>query len=500
ETVRYNQNGSPLTIMRNGKNDSGLYKTIDNLSLLYNGNRLRKVTDKGELCTANGTTDFNDGADVATEYTYDACGSLTSDANKGIAKISYNYWGTPTLIQFTNGSQTKYVYDANGVKLRRIHLTAVDNIVVPINTTVKLSENQILTSDTTDYLGDLIFENGKLDKILFSGGYVSCDDNNSNKFTFHYYAKDHLGNNRAVVSESGAIEQTTNYYPFGNSFADVGKNPSLQQYKYNGKELDRMHGLDRYDYGARNYDPVLLQWNGVDQLCEDYYPVSPYVYCANNPISNIDPDGKKIVLTGNHVQNLAVLTELQKLTNDQLTVKRNSGVVFIRKHGNYYNTNLNLEKGTELISELVNHERTMEVEPGESNKETDKYRMDAINGKGTDVKVLYNFQILPTLLTRDGRTGKRFYEKIPFHIALGHELIHGHRAMNGVAKNLNKTATYQYMDTDGELYQTTAPMEELETVGIIGGYKFTEDLLREDHEIKERLKHESEIHFQFKNK
>ena len=28
-------------------------------------------------------------------------------------------------------------------------------------------------------------------------------------------------------------------------------NHNQQRYKYNGKELDRMHGLDWYDYGAR---------------------------------------------------------------------------------------------------------------------------------------------------------------------------------------------------------------------------------------------------------
>ncbi len=49
---------------------------------------------------------------------------------------------------FTNGSQTRYVYDANGVKLKRIHITAVDNIVVPLKTVMELSDDQILTSDT----------------------------------------------------------------------------------------------------------------------------------------------------------------------------------------------------------------------------------------------------------------------------------------------------------------------------------------------------------------
>jgi RHS repeat-associated protein len=35
------------------------------------------------------------------------------------------------------------------------------------------------------------------------------------------------------------------------------------RYKYNGKELDRMHGLDLYDYGARNYDPAIGRWKAM---------------------------------------------------------------------------------------------------------------------------------------------------------------------------------------------------------------------------------------------
>ncbi len=68
-------------------------------------------------------------------------------------------------------------------------------------------------------------------------------------------------------------------------------NANMQPYKYNGKELDRMHGLDTYDYGARQYDPVTARWDRVDQLAERKPWQSPYVYGRNNPIRYIDPDG-----------------------------------------------------------------------------------------------------------------------------------------------------------------------------------------------------------------
>ncbi len=111
---------------------------------------------------------------------------------------------------------------------------------------------------------------------------------------FHYYGKDHLGNNRTVVNSNGTLEQVTHYYPFGGVFGDVSLNAPTQEYKYNGKELDHTHGLDWYDYGARNYDAALWQWNSFDGKAEDYQYVSPYVYALNNPVKNIDPDGKSV--------------------------------------------------------------------------------------------------------------------------------------------------------------------------------------------------------------
>ncbi|MDE5987397.1 MAG: hypothetical protein K2H16_09015, partial [Prevotella sp.] len=58
---------------------------------------------------------------------------------------------------------------------------------------------------------------------------------------------------------------------------------------------DLTHGLNTYDYGARQYYSVLLRWDRLDPLCEKYYHASPYVYCMNNPVNAIDQDGRKIV-------------------------------------------------------------------------------------------------------------------------------------------------------------------------------------------------------------
>ena len=41
--------------------------------------------------------------------------------------------------------------------------------------------------------------------------------------------------------------------------------------KVNGKEFDGMHGLNTYDYGTRQYNPITARWDRVDPLAEKYY-------------------------------------------------------------------------------------------------------------------------------------------------------------------------------------------------------------------------------------
>ena len=173
--------------------------------------------------------------------------------------------------------------------------------------TKELAPSEIQCTDYTDYLlkGNLTLKNGHIDKYQFEEGYCQAEKNisdaNKDDFTFCYYDQDHLGNIRQVTkadgSQIGNVVQTINYYPFGMQFCDGTTCDIDQKHKYNGKEFDNMHGLNTYDYGARQYNPVTARWDRMDPLCEKYYNVSPYTYCQNNPIELVDPNGQEITIS-----------------------------------------------------------------------------------------------------------------------------------------------------------------------------------------------------------
>ncbi len=116
-----------------------------------------------------------------------------------------------------------------------------------------------------------------------------------------YYNRDHLGNVREVWKPSGdsaLTVQRTRYYPSGLPWEyQAGDSASLQPYKYGGKEFVETHGLDMYDNHARWYYATIMRTITPDPMAEVYYGISPYAWCGNNPIRNVDPDGKIVVAT-----------------------------------------------------------------------------------------------------------------------------------------------------------------------------------------------------------
>jgi RHS repeat-associated protein len=320
----YDKHGNVLNIRRSGLINAKEYGMVDDITLSYNGNQLLRADDRASSILLSSSLDFKDySKNVATEYTYDCNGNMLSDLNRGITNTGYNFLNLPEFIDISSPVaevRSNYFYSGSGEKLRveqtslkeskLLPVTMTDRLVVSIPVTtardvsttdsrIVLAQNGIRTVatkdlTTTDYCNNVIYE-GKgsvygLRRILTDNGYIEND-------IYYFYIKDHQGNNRLVLDESGNIVQKTDYYPFGTLFQKSEK--CDQPYLYGGKEFETDGGLNSYDFGARTYDPAICRFGQVDPLCEDYYGVSPYVYCLNNPIKFVDRDGREVRLADN---------------------------------------------------------------------------------------------------------------------------------------------------------------------------------------------------------
>ena len=144
-----------------------------------------------------------------------------------------------------------------------------------------------------DYCGNYVYCNGRLERVLTPGGYISGGEQ-------HFYITDYQGNVRVVLDSAGRPVEVNSYYPYG---ALTGAGQSVQPYKYGAKELDRENGLNLYDSQARHYDPILGRTTTLDPKATEYFSISPYAWCAGNPVKFVDPDGRDatVVINGLNV-------------------------------------------------------------------------------------------------------------------------------------------------------------------------------------------------------
>jgi len=236
---------------------------LNNLSLRYNGNRLKSVDDTTNPALGYGSEAFVEGMKQPEEYDYDKNGNMTYDGNTGISTIQYNALNLPDIMQFTKGHQNRYTYNAAGQKLNQTCYTLLSIINVPKGTITAAPTNTGFVKVVTDYAGDKIYQDNALKMILTPEGYWQNG-------VYFYYLKDHLGNNRVVVNGSnGQIVEKSHYYPSGMRFLESTSNSAAIPYRYGGKELEAMNGLNQYDFGARRRFAWLPVTTTMDPLCEN---------------------------------------------------------------------------------------------------------------------------------------------------------------------------------------------------------------------------------------
>ena len=108
-----------------------------------------------------------------------------------------------------------------------------------------------------------------------------------------------------------------------------------------------LHGFDMYDSQARWQYSLIPRFSTIDPLAEKYYHISPYAYCAGDPVNLVDPDGRKIRVTGD--QQNTTLKVLEDVYGGKLNFD-DDGYIIIIEQTDSKNSN------SKLIAEIINNE------------------------------------------------------------------------------------------------------------------------------------------------
>ena len=124
-------------------------------------------------------------------------------------------------------------------------------------------------------------------------------------------------------------------------------------------QSDRMNGIDWYDSHARFYDQLIGRTPTMDPMAEKYYSISPYSWCANNPIRYSDYNGLEI-----HINNDEELRLIQNIVS-----KEEQRFISMTPRGNIERKLLSkgfsdlpcVSKNFEILSSLVQDDAIVEL-------------------------------------------------------------------------------------------------------------------------------------------
>lgn len=210
-----------------------------------------------------------------TTYSYDSNGNMTYDGRRGL-NVEYNLLNLPSEVENQADDMTaRYTYLADATKLE-----VVDN-----------------DGCGYDYLGSLVYRKNDDDSYTLESTAFACGRivrNSSGSYRLNGFVTDHLGSIRTVYDmETGEVLERNDYYPFGKRMNKSLAMSPTNRYRFSGKEEQVVADINLLDFGARMYDDEICRWTTVDPLAEKYYSMTPYNYCANNPVMFVDPEGKE---------------------------------------------------------------------------------------------------------------------------------------------------------------------------------------------------------------
>ena len=280
-TYTYDSHGNITSIVQGGLPLAG-YETsqVPDLTFTYLGNQITSVKTslarpprpprpvrEAELLPEASATAAESRSAAYTGFDYDANGNLTADPMRRLNEIEYNAIDRPWRVITATADTVTFIYSAAGDKLAEIYR----------------SRNG-LSDLRRDLFGPYELEDGRLLRTALAQGFIDTLG------TIHAFIPDYQGNILAVIDcSTDSLEHLTDYYPYGQPHPDCLA-PELSLRKYSAKELLTPFGLDEYDFSARRLT-LTGRFTQPDPLGFLSPAVSPYAYCAADPINYIDPSG-----------------------------------------------------------------------------------------------------------------------------------------------------------------------------------------------------------------
>ena len=335
EAFTYDKMGNITSIVRSTEKPIPNY--INRVQLFYDGNRIIR----GEGSPYSGG--YNDmvypnlvGKDV--EYEYDPNGNLIKNSDNRISLTTYNLLNLPQTVAFSDKSLSVFYYMADGRKIRNATGAYSISTAVPIDSVVKNTDPYI--SYMSEWNDVYWYQRRQQKYINTPEGNIEVSTGRKMSFSYYYTSKDHLGS-IWLYWNSLNNSRANIYYPSG---IMREKRRSPYNYGLTGKEIVYDNGLDEYFFGARTLFAPINRFNQPDPLCEEYYHISPYAYCANNFINALDPTGMDIWEINNEGR---IINRIKDRTQDAFFM------VALNENGEYQRTFTIDKEGNKQYNNII---------------------------------------------------------------------------------------------------------------------------------------------------
>ena len=264
-------------------------------------------------------------------YQYDAAGNrtykLTGGGNMQSISGEWQYlyqldnatlYASPYLVATEKG-YTKHYYAETERIASRIGGGGLSDVESPIEGSNTIRIKIVANEGLLKNLLENCLKTNYYEAIpVLTNLYLFHDSVNS-EFECYWYHPDHLGSSSWVTDTGGHAVQHLHYLPWGEELINQ-KSSSFNgvRFTFSAKERDPETGLSYF--GSRYYSSDLSIWLSVDPQSDKYASLSPYVYCADNPVKLVDPNGEEVYIIGDDVE--AVLKQLQNQTSLKLSISK----------------------------------------------------------------------------------------------------------------------------------------------------------------------------------